>query len=169
MSTNFAVRWMRLKITTVENIKLQGVSIDSRLKSDDHIKSLYLKVKRNVSALSRAATVIGSFDIAYGFRALGSPHSYHWTYSTSKLTILHFSLRIPINAIVENVKLLGVIMDSKLKSDDDVKSVLKLSEILVPSPGLLWSVTHPNCFVILFSCLTSGIAALFAYFEEELP
>ena len=45
-------------ITTVQQVKLLGVIIDSKLKFDDHVKSLCLKANRNVSALSRAANVI---------------------------------------------------------------------------------------------------------------
>ena len=45
-------------ITTVQQVKLLGVVIDSKLKFDDHVKSLCLKANRNVSALSRAAKVI---------------------------------------------------------------------------------------------------------------
>ena len=45
-------------ITTVQQVKLLGVVIDSKLKFDDHVKSLCLKANRNVSALSRAAKLI---------------------------------------------------------------------------------------------------------------
>ena len=45
-------------ITTVEQVKLLGVIIDSKLKFDDHVKSLCNKTNRNVSALSRAAKVL---------------------------------------------------------------------------------------------------------------
>ena len=42
-------------ITTVQQVKLLGVINESKLKFDDHVKSLCLKANRNVSALSRAA------------------------------------------------------------------------------------------------------------------
>ena len=45
-------------ITPVQQDKLLGVILDSKLKFDDHVKSICLKGNRNVSALSRAAKVI---------------------------------------------------------------------------------------------------------------
>ena len=48
----------KMVITTVQQVKLLGVIIDSKLKFDDHVKSICLKANRNVSALSTAAKVI---------------------------------------------------------------------------------------------------------------
>ena len=45
-------------IKTVQQVKVLGVTIDSKLKFDDHVKSLCLKANRNVSAPSWAAKVI---------------------------------------------------------------------------------------------------------------
>ena len=45
-------------ITTVQQVKLLGAIIDSKLKFDDHVKFPCLKANRNVSALTRAAKVI---------------------------------------------------------------------------------------------------------------
>ena len=47
-------------ITTVRQVKLLGVIIDSKLEFDDHVKFLCLKANRNVNVLSRAAKVIDS-------------------------------------------------------------------------------------------------------------
>ena len=44
-----------MAITTVQQVKLLGAIIDSKLKFDGLVKSLCLKANRNVSALSRAA------------------------------------------------------------------------------------------------------------------
>ena len=43
-------------ITPVQQVKLLGVVLDSKLKFDDHVKSICLKANRNVSALSRSLT-----------------------------------------------------------------------------------------------------------------
>ena len=45
-------------ITTVDKVKLLGVIIDSKLKFDEHVKSLCIKANRNISALSRVAKII---------------------------------------------------------------------------------------------------------------
>ena len=45
-------------ITTVDKVKLAGVTIDSILKFDEHVKSFYLKANRNISALSRLARIV---------------------------------------------------------------------------------------------------------------
>lgn len=45
-------------ITAVEQVKLRGVIIDSKLKLYVHVKSLCARAYRNVSSLSRAAKVI---------------------------------------------------------------------------------------------------------------
>ena len=47
-----------LVIATIQQVKLLGVTNDSKLKFDDHVKSLFLKANRNVNALSMAAKVI---------------------------------------------------------------------------------------------------------------
>ena len=44
-------------IRTVDKVKLLGVIIDSKLKFDEHVKSLCLKANRNISALSRVAKI----------------------------------------------------------------------------------------------------------------
>ena len=48
----------KMVITTFQQEKLLGVTIDSKLNFDDLVKSLCLKANRNVSALSRVAKVI---------------------------------------------------------------------------------------------------------------
>ena len=45
-------------IKTVDKVKLLGVIINSKLKLDEHVKSLCLKANRNVSALSRVAKIV---------------------------------------------------------------------------------------------------------------
>ena len=45
-------------IKTVDKVKILGVIIDSKLKFDEHVKSLCLKANRNISALSRVAKII---------------------------------------------------------------------------------------------------------------
>ena len=45
-------------VKTVDKVKLLGVIIDSKLKFDEHVKSLCLKANRNISALSRVDTII---------------------------------------------------------------------------------------------------------------
>ena len=47
-----------MAITTVDTVKLLGVIIYSKLKFVEHVKSLCLKVKRNVSDISRLAKTI---------------------------------------------------------------------------------------------------------------
>ena len=48
----------KMVITTVDKVKLLGVANDSKLKFDEHIKSLRLKANRNTSALSRVAKIV---------------------------------------------------------------------------------------------------------------
>ena len=47
----------KMVVKTVDKVKLLGVIIDSKLKFDEHVKSLYLKANRNISALSRVAEI----------------------------------------------------------------------------------------------------------------
>ena len=44
-------------VKTVDRVKLLGVIIDSKLKFDEHVKSLCLKANRNSIALSRVAKI----------------------------------------------------------------------------------------------------------------
>ena len=53
----------KMVITTVDKVKLLGVIIDSKLKFDEHVKSLCLKANRNISALSRVATNVALFIV----------------------------------------------------------------------------------------------------------
>ena len=48
----------KILYTTVDKVKHLGVSNDSKLKFDEHVKSLYLKANRNISALSRVAKIV---------------------------------------------------------------------------------------------------------------
>ena len=48
----------KMVVKTVDKVKLLGVIIDSKLKFDEHVKSLWLKANRNISALSRVAEII---------------------------------------------------------------------------------------------------------------
>ena len=48
----------KMVITPVDKVKLAGVTIDSILKFDEHVKSFYLKANGNISALSRLARIV---------------------------------------------------------------------------------------------------------------
>ena len=48
----------KMVVKTVDKVKLLGVIIDSKLKFDEHVKSLCLKANRNISTLSRVAKII---------------------------------------------------------------------------------------------------------------
>ena len=48
----------KMVITTVDNVKLLGMIVDSKLKFDEHFKSLCLNANRNFSALSRIAKIV---------------------------------------------------------------------------------------------------------------
>ena len=48
----------KMVVKTVDKVKLLGVIIGSKLKFDEHVKSLCLKANRNISALSRVAKII---------------------------------------------------------------------------------------------------------------
>ena len=49
----------KMAIKTVEKVKLLGAIIDSKLKFDEHVKSLCLNANSNISALSRVAKIVG--------------------------------------------------------------------------------------------------------------
>ena len=48
----------KVAVKTVDRVKLLGVIIDSKLKFDEHVRSLCLKANRNISAPSRVAKII---------------------------------------------------------------------------------------------------------------
>ena len=48
----------KMVVKTVDKVKLLGVIIDSKLKFDEHVRSLCLKANRNISALFRVAKII---------------------------------------------------------------------------------------------------------------
>ena len=48
----------KMFITTVDKVKLLGVIVDSKLKFNEHVKSLCLKANRNISALSKVAKIV---------------------------------------------------------------------------------------------------------------
>ena len=51
-----------LIITTVDKVKLLGVIIDSKLKFDEHVKSLCIKAKRNINVLSSVAMIVDQLN-----------------------------------------------------------------------------------------------------------
>ena len=64
----------KMVIRTVDKVKLVGVTIDSKLKFDVHVKSLCLKAHRNISALSRVAKIVDqrSCKLLYNYFAMSN-------------------------------------------------------------------------------------------------
>ena len=48
----------KMVITTVDNVKLLDIIVDSKVKFDEHFKSLCLKTNRNFGALSTVAKIV---------------------------------------------------------------------------------------------------------------
>ena len=48
----------KMVITTVDKVKPQGATNDSKLKFDERVKSVYLKATTNISALFRIAKIL---------------------------------------------------------------------------------------------------------------